>query len=129
MANMIKTQAYENVKNILLAPKLAYAIPVQVANTNVTADANGRKIIKAGTPIGGATSALLTPNTVLSVVSNNTAQGLLLWDLDVTDGNNNGTMLVRGVVDSSKIKDFDTVVPTAVRGVLPNITFRNGEYD
>lgn len=129
MSNTIKSKSYGNTKEILLDPDTAYAIPVQVSNKNVTANADGRKILPAGTVLGGATSALMTRTAVLDKVADNTAQGILLWDLDVTDGTETGTMVVRGVIDSSKITNFTTLVPSAAQGAMPHIIFRNGEYN
>lgn len=113
----IKKNSYANNKNILLNPKGAYVIEVQVNN------ASG---LKAGAVLGGSTSALLERNTVLAVVKDNTAQGILLNDLPA--GETNGVMVVRGVIDSSKIDNFETNVPSASRSAMPHIIFRNGEY-
>ena len=114
----IKTQTYGNTKNILLDPNGAYVIEVQVTNPSG---------LKAGAVLGGATKALQDRNAVLSVVNDNTAQGILLNDLEA--GDTNGVMVVRGVIDSSKIADFATKVPTASQGAMPHIIFRNGEYN
>ena len=111
---------------MLLNPDNAFEIGVQVTNTGVTADANGRKIIKAGTPVGGATSVLETRNTVLVVTNlasdGAKAQGVLRHDVDVTEGPNNGTLIVRGEVDSSKCP---TIVAEA-KAALTHIIFVNG---
>lgn len=124
----IKETNYSTRKNILLAPALAYAVPVVVNSTNVTANAQGKKIIPAGTCLGAAKKVLDEPNTVLSAVVDNTAQGILLYDVDVTDGSANATLLVSGVVDTSKF-NYATLVPAAAKTVLTHIIFRNGEYD
>ena len=126
MAQMVKKVAYEAELDVLLNPDNAFEIGVQVTNTGVTADANGRKIIKAGTPVGGATSVLETRNTVLVVTNlasdGAKAQGVLRHDVDVTAGANNGTLIVRGEVDSSKCP---TIVAEA-KAALTHIIFVNG---
>lgn len=126
MAQMVKKVAYEAELDVLLNPDNAFEIGVQVTNTGVTADANGRKIIKAGTPVGGATSVLETRNTVLVVTNlasdGAKAQGVLRHDVDVTEGANNGTLIVRGEVDSSKCP---TIVAEA-KAALTHIIFVNG---
>ena len=127
MGQMIEKKTYgAPVKDVVLAPHLAFSISVQVSNTGVTA-VDGRKIIPAGTPLGGATSALETRNTVLSVTNTSsngsTAQGILVYDVDVTNGNATGTLLVRGVIDTSKCPTIDATVKTALKGA---ITFMNG---
>ena len=124
---MIEKKTYgAPVKDVVLAPHLAFSIPVQVSNTGVTA-VNGRKIIPAGTPLGGTTSALETRNTVLSVTNTSTngatAQGILWYDVDVTNGNATGTLVVRGVIDTSKCPTIVAEVKTALKGA---ITFMNG---
>lgn len=129
MSNTIKSNSYGNTKEILLDPHTAYAIPVQVNNTGVTENADGRKVLPAGTVLGGSDTALTKRTAVLSKVNDATAQGILLWDLDVTDGTETGTMVVRGVIDSSKITNFSTDVPAAAQKAMPHIIFRNGEYD
>lgn len=126
MAQMVKKVTYEAELDVLLNPDNAFEIGVQVTNTGVTADANGRKIIKAGTPVGGATSVLETRNTVLVVTNlasdGAKAQGVLRHDVDVTEGANNGTLIVRGEVDSSKCP---TIVAEA-KAALTHIIFVNG---
>jgi hypothetical protein len=126
MAQMVKKVTYEAELDVLLNPDNAFEIGVQVTNTGVTADANGRKIIKAGTPVGGATSVLETRNTVLVVTNlasdGAKAQGVLRHDVDVTAGANNGTLIVRGEVDSSKCP---TIVAEA-KAALTHIIFVNG---
>lgn len=114
----IKTQTYGNTKNILLDPNGAYVIEVQVTNPSG---------LKAGAVLGGATSALQERNATLAVVTDATAQGILLNDLEA--GDTNGVMVVRGVIDSSKIADFATKVPATAQKAMPHIIFRNGEYN
>ena len=128
MAQMVKqTVVYDNNElDVLLNPDNAFQIGVQVGNTGVTADANGRKIIKAGTPVGGTVSALKTRNAVLQITNTSAlgsqSQGVLRHDTDVTDGNANATLIVRGEVDSSKCPAIETTAETA----LTHIIFVNG---
>lgn len=123
MAQMINKKTYSApVKDVLLAPHVSFEIGVQVSATGVSANNEGRKIVKAGTPIGGTISALETRGTVLQVVNGANAQGVLRYDVDVTEGNANGTMIVFGFVDSSKCPAISTDTKTALKG----ITFVNG---
>lgn len=123
MAQMVTKNTFSApVKDVLLAPHLAFGIAVQVSATGVSANAEGRKIIPAGTPIGGATNVLETRNAVLQVATGATAQGLLRYDVDVTSGNANATMIVGGYVDSSKCPTISAETKTA----LTRITFVNG---
>ena len=127
MAQMVKRTIFDVPDlDVLLNPDNAFEIGVQVGNTGVSADSNGRKIIKAGTPVGGTVSALETRNTVLSVTNTSSnganAQGVLRHDVDVTNGNANATMIVRGEVDSSKCPTIVAEAKTA----LTHIIFVNG---
>ena len=127
MAQMVKRTIFDGPDlDVLLNPDNAFEIGVQVGNTGVSADSNGRKIIKAGTPVGGTVSALETRNTVLSVTNSSSnganAQGVLRHDVDVTNGNANATLIVRGEVDSSKCPTIVAEAKTA----LTHIIFVNG---
>lgn len=128
MAQMVEKNTYTNdYKDCLLAPHISFEIGVQVSNTGVSANPEGRKIIPAGTPIGGATSALTTRNTVLQVTNSSSlgakTQGILRYPVDVTGGNANATMIIRGVVDVSKCPTLDSTVAAAI----PNIQFVKGD--
>lgn len=127
MAQMVtRVKALNDEKDILLAKDLAFEISVQVNSTGVTANAEGRKIIKAGTPVGGTTNALLNRKAVLSVTNDTTtgknAQGVLRKDVDVTNGTANATLVIRGIVDVSKC----SVVDEAKTALAPAIQFVNG---
>ena len=126
MAQMVSKEAYNVSKDILLAPHLAFTISAIVGSTGVTNNAEGRKVIPAGTPVGGTTSVLATRSTVLQVTNTSSnganAQGVVLHDVDVTNGNTNAQVVIRGVVDSSKCPTIDATAKTA----LTLITFVNG---
>lgn len=120
----IRKETYGADKNILIAPELAFTIGCIVGNTGVDANEDGKKIIKAGTPVGHATNVLENRQTVLTTEGN--AQGVVLHDVDVTNGNNNATLVVAGYVDLLKL-DADVVakVETA-KANLTKITFMKG---
>lgn len=123
---MVQRVNYTTPKTILIAPEVAVAFPVIVSNSGISADENGRKIIKAGSAIGGATNVLMNRQTALTKVSDTTAQGLLLHDVDVTDGNGNGTILIAGYVDVNKIEE-DAKPAEEVQNALSRIVFMKGE--
>ena len=132
MQEVTRTSYNKPENDILLAPHLAFTINVQVGNTGVST-VGGRKIIPAGTPIGGPVSALETRDTVLKVATGGSAggsgvagaqaQGVLRHDVDVTNGNANAEMVVTGVVDTSKCPD---TLETNAKTALKNIVFVNG---
>ena len=126
---MVKSQTYGADKNILIAPELAFTIGCIIGNTGVSAGSDGKKIIKAGTPVGGTTSVLTNRQTVLADVGSetktNAAQGVVLHDVDVTDGNQNATLVIAGFVDLLKIDETVTITDAA-KAAMPKITFLNG---
>lgn len=127
MAQMVAKANYSApAKDVLLAPHCSFEIGVQVSNTGVSSNAEGRKVIPAGTPVGGSTSALATRNAVLQVTNTSStganAQGVLRYDVDVTDGSANATLVVFGFIDESKCPSIDATVKSA----LAKITFVNG---
>ena len=122
MAQMIERTSTTPSKDVLLAPHLAFTIGIQVSNTGVST-VNGKKIIPAGTPIGGTTSALLNRETVLKVDGTN-PQGILRNDVDVTNGNANAQLIVTGVIDVSKCPS--TLDATAMTALAGRFTFIDG---
>ena len=92
-----------NRKTILVDEFNSTALSCVVANTGVEADANGRKIIKAGTPVTGDLTERNTPFTVDKTGTN--PAGVILHDVDVTDGNANSQVVIFGFIDISKLDD------------------------
>lgn len=123
VANKIKKQSYGNRKEILIAPELAFSIGCVVSNTGISA-VNGRKILKAGTPVGGADvltnrQAVLSQNTEAPV-------GIVLHDVDVTDGDENATLVLKGQVDLLKLEDDVKALVETAKEKLTDIIFMNG---
>ena len=78
------------------------SVEVIVDKTVGTAGEDGRKIVKAGTPLNGD----LTARGIAFVAAKDTsnpAVGVLLHDVDVTDGNANGTLLIWGFVNLNRM--------------------------
>lgn len=92
---------------------------------------NGRKIVPAGTPLSGNLTARTTAfvkavdNTAEPGASNGKpATGVLLHDVDVTEGDTNGTLLIWGFVDLNKIDNTTAALITATRqSEMPSIKF------
>lgn len=123
VANKIKSQNYGNRKEILIAPELAFTIGCVVSGAGTSA-LNGRKILKAGTPVGGA-DVLTNRQAVLSQNAE-APVGIVLHDVDVTDGDENATLVLKGQVDLLKLdEDVKALVNTA-KAKLTDIIFMNG---
>lgn len=58
---------------ILIAPEMAVSFPCKVANTGIEADTDGKKIVKAGTPLYGSLTARDTAFTTSASGSSATA--------------------------------------------------------
>lgn len=112
-------------KTILVDELNSTAFSCKVANTGISADSDGKKIVKAGTPISGSLEARGTAFVKASTtegVSN--ATGILLHDVDVTDGTKNAQVVVFGFIDLNKLdSDVQELVTSAVKTALRMIQF------
>ena len=128
MAFVTKKFGTEN--DILIASDHNFKIGCIVTNTEVEADTNGEKWLRAGTPVGSATSVLENRQTPLSKVSDATVQGILLHDVDVTKGNANAEIVIRGWIDVLKIDSTTRALLTStITDALPGIVFQHGRED
>lgn len=130
MANKVVKQVLgANEKHILIANN-SYLVTLgaQVTNTGVDADEEGKKILKAGTPLAGDITkrgTAFVKATTTEGVSNATA--VLLHDVDVTAGAENGTIILAGCVDLLKLDTATkALVTSAVTTALPRIIFVEG---
>jgi hypothetical protein len=79
-----------------------------------TAGEDGRKIVKAGTPLNGDLTARGTA-FVAAKDTSNPAVGVLLHDVDVTEGDANGTLLIWGFVNLNRMDSTTAGLITATR--------------
>jgi hypothetical protein len=75
---------------------------------------NGRKIVKAGTPLNGDLTARGTA-FVAAADTTAPAVGILLHDVDVTDADANATLLIWGFVNLSRVDSTTVALITATR--------------
>ena len=81
-----------------------YAIGIIVDDSAGTV-VGSRKIVKAGTPLVVDFANLKTPATKIdSNEAINTAKAILLHDVDVTNGDANGSGLVTGIVNYNRLE-------------------------
>lgn len=126
---MLKKENYGNENDILIAPELAFGLSVIVDNDSVSADSDGKKIIKAGTPLYCAKDPALNRQEVMT--SNKSAStvaiyGIARHDIDVTAGNTNATLLMAGYVDYLKLDSTVQGLIDTEKENLPKITFVKG---
>lgn len=97
------------------------ARPIMVSDNGVTANSEGKKIVKAGT--------LLDKDGVSK--NDGTVRYVLLKDVDVTFGKAPGAGLYRGTVDKDKIKSYANVtISKAAEVALKGVIFMSkADYD
>lgn len=124
---MVSKETYGVEKHILIANNSYMAtLPARVTNTGISADSNGKKIIKAGTPLYGNIEKRDTAFTV-SGSEGATPSAIILHDVDVTAGAENATIVLAGVVDLLKLESsVQTALTAAVKAALPRIIFVEG---
>jgi hypothetical protein len=118
----VEKTTYGGTKTILYNVDGMEAMPVTVSDAGVAADARGRKVVKAGAFVGAGTlidsgGGVFVPNgdsalldKTLPVKGNNNAccEGVLLYDVDVTDGPNPGSMVYKGNIKLGSIPEPPT---------------------
>ena len=127
MANLVKSESYGVDKHILIANN-SYMVTLGgiIKQTGVTADSDGRKIVKAGTPLYGDIEKRDTGFTIAG------AEGaspvcVLMHDVDVTAGDENGIIVLAGCVDLLKLESsVKTALTSSVTAALPRIIFVEG---
>lgn len=122
----IKTQKLGAPKQILLNPDLQFSVGIVVSNAKFVEE-GGKKLVKAGTPMVGNLDARTTAFTVVGSSDANKVQGVLLHDVDVTNGNANGTLLISGFVNTNRI-DTTTkaMISETVKAAIPTVKFIAG---
>jgi hypothetical protein len=119
----IETTSYGNSTQILANVDLQASVGCRVPQSIVAeADANGKKIAKAGTPIVVDFANLQTPVTA-PVSGSTTANAVLLHDVDVTAGTANGTALYFGVVNINRLDSATQAKVTAGVNTIGAVTF------
>lgn len=125
VANSIKKESYLNQKQILVADEIAFTLGAVISASGATANEQGRKILKAGTPVAGD---IQERNTAFTKGSSSDAVAILLHDVDVTEGDANGTIVIFGFVDLLKLdEDVQSLIDSSMTEKLSKITFIKGE--
>ena len=131
-----ETNYLNSQKSIIKFPDhyVAMAVTLDESAIGLTADSEGKKILKAGTIIGGSgsTNTILGNTAILANVNNSDvattvahaavdAEGVLLADVDLTYGDASGTMLIHGFVDLNKLPEAP--LAAAITALKGRITF------
>lgn len=116
----VKHETYGNRNQILFAIEHQVSMGC-VVDASAGVVENGRKIVKAGTPLTGDLNARTTAFTKATGAN---AVGVLLHDVDVTVAENNGTILLFGFVNTNRIDEKTRALITSeVKTALPMIKF------
>lgn len=119
----IKKETYGSGNQILFAVEHQVSMGIVVDETVGVVEGT-KKIAKAGTPLTGNLDARGTAFTAATTSTDSNAVGILLHDVDVTVGDNNGTILLFGFVNTNRIDDKTKAKITAeVKAALPMIKF------
>lgn len=89
------------------------SVSILVANSVPTQTVDGRKIVKAGTLLNGDLTARGT--AFAAAADGKPAVGVLLNDVDVTDGDANGSLLIWGFVNLDRIDETTAALITSAR--------------
>ena len=107
----IKTQSLGVTTQILANVEMQASVGCVVLST-IGVNVGSQKIVKAGTPISINLLNLKTPAALATATV--AMNAVLLHDVDVTDGNANGTALIFGFVNVNRLEtDVQTLVTTA----------------
>lgn len=122
----IVKESYTNATQILFAIEHQVSVGVVVSKTQYVEE-GGRKLVKAGTPLAGNLDERTTAFSIAASSSGSITTapvGVLLHDVDVTDGDANGTLLIFGFVNTNRV-DEETAkfLSKEVKEALPKITF------
>ncbi|WP_028982844.1 hypothetical protein [Sporolactobacillus terrae] len=113
-----------NTKGILKFPDHYVAISVTVDDAGITTNADGKKIVPAGTILGGGFIGNSTNKAKKAVTAGDPAasdaEGVLLTDVDVTYGAASGAAVIHGFIDTTKLPAAPTAEEAAA---LKQITF------
>jgi hypothetical protein len=117
----IKKVTYGSSDQILANVDLQASVGIVVASS-LGVESDGKKIVKAGTPVTGSLDARTTPFTAATETA---VAGILLHDVDVTNGNANGTLLIFGFVNTNRLTaEVKTLLTDAIKKLLDGkITF------
>ena len=106
---------------ILYDTKLFFALSCKVSDAGVGL-VNGKKIVKAGTPLKGSLNDRDTAYEVTSSADDVIA--ILEHDVDVTNGAANGSALFFGFIDQSKLEsDVVSKLTPQIKAAIPSIKF------
>lgn len=124
----MKKEVYSNNENdFLIAGQNSFALSCILGNTGVSANEDGRKIIKAGTPLYiGTGKDVYKDRFEKLTVTGDVLAGIARHNVDVTDGDTNDAILTQGYVEFYRLESDVQAKVEAVEAQLTNIKFVRG---
>lgn len=110
----IKKETLAAPQQILFNVQNQMSVPILVDKTMASVTVDGRKVVKAGTPLSGDLTARGTAFKA-AVDTTAPAVGVLLHDVDITDNNASGTLLIWGFVNLDRLDSATASKITATR--------------
>lgn len=110
----IKKETLAAPQQILFNVQNQMSVSILVDKTMASVTVDGRKVVKAGTPLSGDLTARGTAFKA-AVDTSAPAVGVLLHDVDITDNNANGTLLIWGFVNLDRLDSATAALITATR--------------
>ena len=110
----IKKETLAAPQQILFNVQNQMSVPILVDKTMASVTVDGRKVVKAGTPLSGDLTARGTAFKA-AVDTSAPAVGVLLHDVDITDTNANGTLLIWGFVNLDRLDSATAGLITTTR--------------
>ena len=121
---MIKKETAVNTNQILFVTNPYLAVGAVITDAGTNANEHGKKIVKAGTPVAGDLEDRTTAFTIATGENAKNAVGVLVHDVDVTEGENNGTVMLLGAVNTERLDEETKELITAdVKAALKTIFF------
>lgn len=118
---MIKKETAVNTNQILFVTNPYLAVGAVITDDGTDANEHGNKIVKAGTPVAGD---LEDRTTAFTIATGANAVGVLVHDVDVTEGANNGTVMLLGAVNTERLdEETKELITDDVKAALKTIFF------
>lgn len=118
-------KAYENNMGILVTDANLVTFSGTVLAAGVTANAEGKKYVKAGALIDATGNVVVETGEVGAEALSTTPIGVLYHTVDVTNGDQPAALIVEGYLRKDRVIDdvFDNTLDD-INTALPNIKFR-----
>ncbi|MCY9807040.1 hypothetical protein OXT66_05680 [Lentilactobacillus senioris] len=115
--------SYETQPEILMNFAQALTLPATMNDEAATANEEGRKVIKAGTPLGADKDFRRNAGVILTPVTDATkVQAIAMHNVDITDGPKAATVIKRGdIAYDNMAEDVQALFTDEIQKALTHI--------